>query len=69
MGCGPINDQHKYGGTSGNKPEFHRYFGKRGGFLAVSVKDGKAKAEWFTTNDVDPTTGKPKVAHTEKLGN
>jgi alkaline phosphatase D len=69
MGCGPINDEHKYGGTSGNKPEFHRYFGKRGGFLAVSVKDGKAKAEWMTTNDIDQETGKPKVAHTELLGN
>lgn len=69
MGCGPINDQHKYGGNPGKHAEFHRYFGKKGGFLAVSVMNGKAKAEWFTTDDVDPATGKPKVAHTEKLGN
>ena len=69
MGCGPINDQHKYGGNPGEVAEFHRYFGKKGGFLAISAKDGKATAEWFTTNDVDAATGKPKVGHTESLGN
>ena len=69
MGCGPINDQHKYGGAPGKKPEFHKYFGKKGGFLGITVKDGKAKAEWFTTDDIDPATGKPKIAHIEELGN
>jgi alkaline phosphatase D len=68
MGCGPINDQHKYGGAPKADPTIHKYFGKRGGFLGISVEDGKAKAEWFTTNDVDPSTGKPKVGHTERLG-
>lgn len=68
MGCGPINDEHNYGGDPGKNPEFHRYFGAKGGFLAVTVEDGKAKAEWFTTDDIDSETGKPKIAHTEKLG-
>ncbi len=69
MGCGPINDEHNYGGDPGKIPEFHRYFGAKGGFLGITVEDGKAKAEWFTTDDIDPATGKPKVAYTEQLGN
>lgn len=68
LGCGPINDEHNYGGDPGKNPEFHRYFGAKGGFLAITVEDGKAKAEWFTTDDIDSETGKPKIAHTEKLG-
>jgi len=67
MGCGPINDQHNFGGNPGEVAKFHRYFGKKGGFLSVTVKDGEAKAEWLITNDVDEATGKPKVAHTEML--
>ena len=33
MGCGPINDQHNFGGDPGEQPEFHRYFSNKGGFL------------------------------------
>jgi alkaline phosphatase D len=37
FGCGPINDQHNYGGDSGYQEEYHRYFSPKGGFLGVSV--------------------------------
>ncbi len=68
MGCGPINDQHKYGGNPGEDAKYHRFFSKKGGFLGISIGNGKAKAEWFTTSDIDPSTGKPKVRYTETLG-
>ena len=68
MGCGPINDQHKYGGNPGEDAKYHRYFSKKGGFLGITVSGGQAKAEWFTTNEIDQATGKPKVRYTEKLG-
>lgn len=67
LGCGPINDEHLFGGSSGKNPKFHRYFGEKGGFLAITVAEGKAKAEWFVTSEVD-ADGKPKIGHTEKLG-
>ncbi|MGJ8657547.1 MAG: alkaline phosphatase D family protein [Akkermansiaceae bacterium] len=67
MGCGPINDQHIFGGSSGENVKFHRYFSEKGGFLAITVVDGKAKAEWYTSSDVD-AAGKPKVGYTEQLG-
>lgn len=43
---------------------YHRYFGKMGGFLAITVKDGKAKAEWMSAQN---TAGKPNVRHSEEL--
>ena len=67
MGCGPINDQHMFGGNPGNKPDLHRYFSAKGGFLGVTVSDGKAKAEWYTLQG-EGGLGKPKVEYTEKLG-
>ena len=67
MGCGPINDEHNFGGTSGNKPEFHRYFGSRGGFLGITVTGDSAKAEWFSANEPVSASGLPRVLHAESL--
>lgn len=61
LGCGPINDEHSYGGNPGKHP-MHRYFSGKGGFLGIIVEDGKAKAEWFSTNE-----GPLKIRHTEAL--
>lgn len=68
LGCGPINDQHKYGGNPGTDPQYHRYFSSKGGFLGITVANGQAKAEWFTANDINQATGKPRVRYTEQLG-
>ena len=65
MGCGPINDEHSFGGDPGKKPKFHRYFGSRGGFLGITVDGDKAKAEWFSSNEPVTESGLPKVLHTE----
>lgn len=65
LGCGPINDEHDYGGSPGNVPEFHEFFSKQGGFLAITVEDGQAKAEWFGTGDV---AADPPVRFTRVLG-
>jgi len=67
MGCGPINDQHGFGGNSGEIKEFHKYFSGLGGFLGITVKNGKAKAQWFSAVELDPKTNIPKVRYTEKL--
>lgn len=67
FGCGPINDEHSFGGNSGNKPEFHRYFSGKGGFLGITVDGGQAKVQWFTSNKIDPKTKAPKIRHTEIL--
>ncbi|MFK7910943.1 MAG: alkaline phosphatase [Akkermansiaceae bacterium] len=67
MGCGPINDQHMFGGNSGKKPDMHRYFSAKGGFLGVSVTDGKAKAEWMSA-EIPADSEKLQVLHTENLG-
>ncbi len=67
LGCGPINDEHDFGGAPGNKPKFHRYFGSRGGFLGITVSGDKAKAEWFSANEPVTASGLPKVLHTESL--
>ncbi|MDB4537187.1 alkaline phosphatase D family protein [Akkermansiaceae bacterium] len=61
LGCGPINDEHSYGGNPGENP-MHRYFSAKGGFLGITVENGEAKAEWYSTNE-----GPLKVRHTEKL--
>jgi len=67
MGCGPINDQHSFGGNPGNDELFHRYFSDKGGFLGVTIDGDIAKAEWFNANQVDENTGKPVVIYTENL--
>ena len=66
FGCGPINDEHKFGGHPGKQPKFHRYFGSRGGFLLVTIDGSKGKAEWVSSSLVDDD-GNPSVAHTEIL--
>ncbi len=67
LGCGPINDQHMFGGDPGEDPAMHRYFSANGGFLGITVEDGTAKAEWFVTNAAERNSAQPKVWHTEKL--
>ncbi len=67
MGCGPINDQHSFGGNPGKNKDYHKYFSAKGGFLRVSINGNAAKAEWFNSNDVDPKTGEPVVLHTERF--
>lgn len=69
LGCGPINDQHNFGGDPGEDPDFHRYFSNKGGFLGVTVEDGKAKATWFGVNDANgEVLQEAKALHTELLG-
>ena len=65
FGCGPINDQHIFGGAPQREPNFHRYFSARGGFLAITIDDSP-KAEWY---HVESKTSKPrlKILHTETL--
>lgn len=67
MGCGPINDQHMFGGAPTKDENYHSFFGKKGGFLAITVSKGKAQAEWMSAQAQD-VSGKPKVHHTEILG-
>ncbi|MCH2177652.1 MAG: alkaline phosphatase D family protein [Mariniblastus sp.] len=64
MGCGPINDQHKFGGNPGRDPQYHRYFSDKGGFLGVTIDGMAGQAEWFGTNQ---DTGSSVVLHTERL--
>lgn len=66
LGCGPINNEHDYGGNPGKVPEYHRYFSGKGGFLGITVANGTAKAEWY---GVDYRSDKPPIRHTEILGN
>ena len=66
MGCGPINDQHSFGGDPGKDENLHRYFGARGGFLAVTVTGDAAVAQWYSSNE-QPAGSKPKVVYTETL--
>lgn len=61
MGCGPINDEHSFGGNPGFQPEYHRYFSGKGGFLGITVDGNKAMAQWFSASEMDPKTGKPVV--------
>ena len=69
LGCGPINDQHNFGGDLGEDPKFHKYFSSKGGFLGITVEDGKAEATWFGVNDGDgEILSKAKALHTELLG-
>lgn len=68
LGCGPINDEHNYGGNPGYDPEFHRYFDGGGGFLGITVEDGTAIAEWFAINPENPTSPVPMVRKRMDLG-
>ncbi|MCB1122348.1 MAG: alkaline phosphatase D family protein [Verrucomicrobiae bacterium] len=65
LGCGPINDEHNYGGDPGKVPEYHKYFSNKGGFLGITVENGKATAQWFGT---DYKSSKPPVRFTQVLG-
>ena len=67
MGCGPINDEHDYGGNTGYQPEFHRFFSGKGGFLGITVEDGQARAEWFGRDADYPKSPVPIVRHREVL--
>jgi len=67
MGCGAINDQHTFGGNTGHKPEFHRFFSGKGGFLGITVEAGKARAEWFGSDPDFPSSPVPVVRHREVL--
>ena len=64
LGCGPINDQHKFGGNPGHNRKFHRYFGAKGGFLKIKASNEQVVATWWGQR-------KPKtrfeVLHTEIL--
>ena len=55
MGCGPINDQHSFGGNPGENPKYHRYFSPNGGFLIVEV-DGNMSASWVHANEPDSSS-------------
>lgn len=61
LGCGPINDEHSFGGNSGHQPEYHQYFSGEGGFLGITVEGGQAKAQWFHADALDQKTNLPKV--------
>lgn len=65
FGCGPINDEHKFGGTPGEDPKMHRYFSPKGGFLLVSIDGDSAKAEWMNISK-DPDA-LPSVGYAETL--
>jgi len=54
MGCGPINDQHNFGGNPGKDEKFHRYFSEKGGFLGITVNGKSAVAEWFSADSIVP---------------
>ena len=69
LGCGPINDQHNFGGDPGRNAKFHRYFSNKGGFLSVTVADGAAKAHWYGVNSKTGTIlPDAKILHEELLG-
>ena len=69
FGCGPINDQHMFGGNPG-EGKHHRYFSAAGGFFAITIefKGGanRSRAEWFSADERDES-GKPKLLHTENM--
>ena len=67
FGCGPINDEHDFGGDPGEDPHFHRYFNPRGGFLGITVEGERARAEWFSANEPSASDGKPTIFYTEPL--
>lgn len=63
LGCGPINDEHDYGGDPGYQPEWHRFFSEKGGFLGITVENGEARAEWFGRDPDFEKSPVPIVRH------
>lgn len=51
LGCGPVNDEHKFGGAPKMDKRMHRYFSRHGGFLQIRVQGDEAFAEWFHVAD------------------
>jgi alkaline phosphatase D len=68
LGCGPINDEHNYGGDPGFQLEWHRFFSERGGFLGITVENSKARAEWFGRDPDFAKSPVPILRHREILG-
>lgn len=64
LGCGPINDEHRYGDNTGNVPAYHRFFSGKGGFLGITVEDGQATARWF---GLDADSPEPPIRFTQRL--
>lgn len=54
LGCGPINDEHKFGGNPGHNQDFHSYFSGDGGFLGITIDGEEAVAEWFPADSLKP---------------
>lgn len=67
LGCGPINDEHNYGGDPGYHPDFHRFFSPLGGFLGLTVTAAQATAEWFGRDPAQPHAPTPVVRYRETL--
>ena len=65
MGCGPINDQHMFGGNSGMNSNYHRYFSAKGGFLGITIDGDKAIAEWYGAGR--ETSLPYRVLHSEQI--
>lgn len=66
MGCGPINDEHNFGGNPGYDADWHRYFSARGGFLMVTVEGDQMRADWYHASDPHWRAGRPPaILHTE----
>jgi alkaline phosphatase D len=61
LGCGPINDEHAFGGNSGYHEKYHKYFDASGGYLGITVENGEATARWFKS-ELD-ASGQPAVRH------
>ncbi len=68
LGCGPINDEHNYGGDPGYQPEWHRFFSEKGGFMGITVENGEARAEWFGRDPDYAKSPVPMMRHRERLG-
>lgn len=76
---GAINAKHSLlGGNTAYDPEFHTYFHDglglgvgRGGFLSVLVDHEAGQPQitfrWHDVGDVDPESGKPRIAYEETL--
>lgn len=67
FGCGPINDQHTFGGNPGYHPGMHRFFSGKGGFMGVTVENGRARVEWFGADEDFPEAPIPVLRHREVL--
>jgi alkaline phosphatase D len=65
FGCGPINDEHSFGGNPGNDPKYHRYFSGKGGFFGVTVNANRATAQWYAVNSKSNEAA--KLRYTETL--